>query len=211
MKYGLTIVLALLGASVFAQYNKSNKLVQVSGIVTDVDSNAVVPYVTITNISEKGQKHAANYQGYYSLIARPGDTLVYSAIGFSSKTLVLPEQINDNKYTAMVCLKSEIIYLPALRVNPWATVEEFNKDFLTLKIADDDMALAQKNLSRQTVLNLAVTLPRSSEEIISSNFRYNFDRMVNVNMRQTYPFLNPFVWGKLIQTILAGTKDKESK
>ncbi len=44
----------------------------------------------------------------------------------------------------MIRLKSEIIYLPAVRVNPWATVEEFNKDFLTLKIADDDMALAKK-------------------------------------------------------------------
>ena len=53
MKYSLTIILLLFVATVFAQNEKSNKLVQFSGIITDADSNAVVPYVTITNLSFK--------------------------------------------------------------------------------------------------------------------------------------------------------------
>lgn len=209
MKYGLTIILLLFFASAFAQSEKSNKLVQVSGIITDVDSNAVVPYVTITNKSQNNQKYGANYKGYYSIIAHPGDTLVYSAIGFTSKILVLPKQIADNKFTAMVQIKSEIVYLPTVRVSPWATIEEFNKDFLALKIADDDMAIAKKNLSRQSINGMAVTLSRSPEEIASSNYRYNFDRMMNVNMRQTNPLLNPFAWGKLMQEIFAGDKARQ--
>ncbi|PIH04180.1 hypothetical protein CS542_01420 [Pedobacter sp. IW39] len=35
-------------------------------------------------------------------------------------------------------MKSEIVYLPAVRVYPWATIEEFTKDFLAMKVADDD-------------------------------------------------------------------------
>ena len=47
MKYSLTIILLFFVASVFAQQDvKSNKLVQFSGIITDTDSNSVVPYVT---------------------------------------------------------------------------------------------------------------------------------------------------------------------
>ena len=42
--------------------------------------------------------------------------------------------------------------------------------------------------------------------ISNSNYRYNFDRMVNSNMRQTNPLLNPFAWGKLMQTIFSGDK-----
>ena len=183
---------------------------QLSGIITDADSNIVVPYVTITNLSNKNQKYAANYQGYYSFIVNPGDTIVYSAVGFTSKTLVLPTEIAEHKYTAMVKLKSEIVYLQTVRVYPWATVEEFTKDFLTMKVADDDMAIAKKNLSPKALRGALLTLPRDAQEISNSNYRYNFDRMVNVNMRQTNPFLNPFAWANLIQSITNGDKSRNA-
>jgi len=209
MKYSLTIILLLFVTTVFAQSeDKSNKLVQFSGIITDADSNAVVPYVTITNLSNKNQRYAANYQGYYSFIVNPGDTVVFSAVGFTSKTFILPTQIAEHKYTAMIKLKSEIVYLQTVRVYPWATVEEFTKDFLTMKVADDDMAIAKKNLSPSALKGAILTLPRDGQEISNSNYRYNFDRMVNVNMRQTNPFLNPFAWGKLIQMISNGDKSR---
>lgn len=207
MKYPLTVILLLFITSVFAQdKSQANKLVQFSGIVTDADSNMVVPYVTITNLSNKGQKYSANYQGFFSFVANPGDTVMFSAVGFTSKVLSLPKIIADNKYTARVQLKSEIVYLKTVRVNPWATVEEFNKDFLSMKIADDDMAIAKKNLSRQSINGMKLTLPRDAQEISNANYRYNFDRMVNVNMRQTNPLLNPFAWGKLMQEIFNGDK-----
>ncbi|WP_199119985.1 hypothetical protein [Pedobacter sp. ASV28] len=212
MKFALTIILLLFVATVFAQdKTKANKLVQFSGIVTDADSNMVVPYVTITNLSNKGQKYAANYQGFFSFIVNPGDTVVFSAVGFTSKTLVLPRTIVENKYTAMIQMKSEVVYLQTVRVNPWATVEEFNKDFLSMKVADDDMAIAKKNLSRQSINGMKLTLPRDAQEISNSNYRYNFDRMMNVNMRQTNPLLNPFAWGKLMQEIFNGDKARSSE
>jgi len=209
MRYSLTAILLFFVTTVFAQSEiNRDKLVQFSGIITDADSNFVVPYVTMTNLSNKNQKYAANYQGYFSFVTRPGDTVLFSAVGFTSKKLVIPRQVTDHKYTAMVQLKSEIVYLQTVRVRPWATVEEFNKDFLSLKVADDDMAIAKKNLSRTSINGMALTLPRDGQEISNSNYRYNFDRMVNVNMRQTNPFLNPFAWGKLMQMITAGDKSR---
>ncbi|HTM98608.1 MAG TPA: carboxypeptidase-like regulatory domain-containing protein [Pedobacter sp.] len=210
MKHWLTIILLLFVTTTFAQnVQKSNKLVQFSGIITDTDSNSVVPYVTIT-IVNKGLKYAANYQGYFSIIVNPGDSLVFSAIGFNNKVLALPHEINDTKYTEMVKMKPETVYLKAVRIYPWATIEEFNKEFLSMKVADDDMAIAKRNLSPKSIQGMILSLPRNSEEISNSNYRYNFDRMMNVNMRQTNPLLNPFAWGKLMQQIFAGDKSRES-
>lgn len=209
MKYSLTIILLLFVAMAFGQEQpKSGKLVQFSGIITDTDSNTVVPYVTITNLSNMGQKYAANYQGYFSFIVNPGDTVVFSAVGFLSKTLVLPSVIAEHHYTMMVKIKPEVVYLKAITIYPWATIEEFNKQFLTMKVADDDMAIAKRNLSSKSIRGMSLTLPRDGQEISNSNYRYNFDRMMNVNMRQTNPLLNPFAWGKLMQQIFAGDKDK---
>lgn len=211
MRYWLAILLVAFSSAIYAQNGiKSGKLVQFSGIITDTDSNSVVPYVTITNLSNNSIKYAANYQGYFSIIVNPGDSILFTAIGFNSKTIVLPQQINDSKYTEMVKLKPETVYLKPVRIYPWATVEEFNKEFLSMKIADDDMMIAKRNLSRQSIQGLMLTLPRNAAEINNSNYRYNFDRMMNVNMRQTNPLLNPFAWGKLMQQIFNGDKSRES-
>ena len=212
MRYSLTIILLLFAAMAFGQEQpKSGKLVQFSGIITDTDSNTVVPYVTITNLSNKGQKYAANYQGYFSFIVNPGDTVVFSAVGFMSKTFVLPNEIAEHHYTAMIKIKPEVVYLKAITIYPWATIEEFNKQFLTMKVADDDASLAKRNLSQKSIQGMSLTLSRDAHEISNSNYRYNFDRMMNVNMRQTNPLLNPFAWGKLMQQIFSGDKKSDNE
>ncbi|ACU02274.1 MULTISPECIES: hypothetical protein [Pedobacter] len=207
MKYALTILLFLFVSPLFAQQNTTERpLIQFTGIITDVDSNTVVPYVTVTNLTNKGQRYAANYKGYFSFIAHPGDTLLYTAIGYKDLLLAIPSQINDSKYTAMVKMKAEIVNLPTVRVYPWATVEEFTRDFMSMKIADDDYVIAARNLSQESLSGLIQTLPRDGGEIQSINNRLNHDRALNKNMVQTNPLLNPFAWGKLMQSIFKGDK-----
>jgi hypothetical protein len=211
MKYALTIILLLFVSAVFAQQGTGDKkLIQFSGIITDADSNTVVPYVTVTNLTNKGQKYAANYKGFFSFIAHPGDTILYTAVGYRDLTLAVPSIIADTKYTAMIKLKSEIVNLPTIRVYPWATVEDFTRDFMAMKIADDDYAIAIKNLSQESISGMVQTLSRDGGEIQSINYRLNHDRALNKNMVQTNPLLNPFAWGKLMQSIFKGDKSRDS-
>jgi len=211
MKYPLTIILLLFFSSVFAQQvTKEKKLIQFSGIITDVDSNSVVPYVTVTNLSNKDQRYAANYKGFFSFIAHPGDTILYTAVGYRDLLMPIPTDIADTKYTALIKLKSEIVNLPTVRVYPWATVEDFTRDFMTMKIADDDYLIALKNLSRESISALMMTLPRDGGEIQSTNFRLNHWNSLNKNMVQSNPLLNPFAWGKLLESISKGDKSRGS-
>lgn len=208
MKYILSLFILVFSLHVSAQQQAAEKrLIQYSGIITDVDSNSVVPYVTITNVSTK-QSYAANYKGYFSFIAHPGDVLQFSAVGFSKVELTIPEEITDNKYTQMVKMKAEIIYLRTVQVSPWATVEEFTKDFMAMKIADDDYEIARKNLSGESINGMIQTLSRDAGEISGINWRMNHDRALNKNMTQTNPLLNPFAWGKLMQMITNGDKSR---
>lgn len=200
-------MLFLFASSVFAQQiTKEKQLIQFTGIITDVDSNTVVPYVTVTNLTNKEQRYAANYKGYFSFIAHPGDTILYTAIGYRDLLLPIPTNINDSKYTAMIKMKAEIVNLPTVRVYPWATVEDFTRDFMSMKIADDDYVIAARNLSPESLSGLIQTLPRDGGEIQSINNRLSHDRALNKNMVQTNPLLNPFAWGKLMQSIFKGDK-----
>ncbi|WP_421945589.1 hypothetical protein [Pedobacter sp.] len=209
MRYCIALICILFSITAFAQQKPAQeKLIQFSGIITDIDSTNVIPYVTMTNLSANSKRVAADYRGYFSFIVNPGDTILFTAIGYKKFSTVIPQSTPDSKYTIMVKLKAEVINLPTVRVFPWATTEEFTKDFLSMKIADDDMAIAKRNLSRSSINGMIQALPRDAQEIGSQNYRYNFDRMINKNMVQTNPLLNPFAWGKLMQSIFDGDRSR---
>ncbi|WP_316845289.1 hypothetical protein [Pedobacter psychrodurus] len=209
MRYCIALICLIFSVTAFSQQRPAqDKLIQFSGIITDIDSSNVIPYVTITNLSTKSKRVGADYRGYFTFIVNPGDTILFTAIGYKKFSTVIPESTPDSKYTIMVKLKSNVIDLPSVRVFPWATTEEFTREFLSMKLADDDMAIAKKNLSRASIDGLIQTLPRDGQEIGSQNYRYNFDRMINKNMVQTNPLLNPFAWGKLMQQIFDGDKSR---
>lgn len=181
---------------------------QVSGIITDADSGQVVPYVTITNNNSK-LAYAANFKGFYSFVAKAGDTLNFSAVGYRSQKAVIPQDNADDKYTLMIELIPDIIMIKSVRIYPWATVEDFTNHFLTMKVADDDLEIARKNLSPESIRVKMGSMPLDTREIVRMNNMYEHDRTLNRNMVQTNPLLNPFAWGRFIQAITAGDKNKK--
>ena len=187
------------------------KLVQFSGVIINTDSSTVVPYVNITNKTDRNQVFSANYKGYFSFVAHEGDTLLFSAIGYKREGIIIPRDLPESKFTIMVKMKQEIINLPTVRVFPWASMDDFKREFLTMKFADDDLAIAAKNVSRESLAALASNLPRDGQEMQNLNFQNNHTRLVNRNMNQrmSNPLLSPFAWGALIQQIMQGDKSRD--
>ena len=210
MRYYLTIIGLLSCLFSYAQM-ADRKLVQFSGVILNADSGTVVPYVNITNISSGNRVFAANYKGYFSFVAHEGDTLQFSAIGYRKEGIVIPSNLPDKKFTVMVKMKQEVINLPTVRVFPWASLDDFKREFLTMKFADDDLAIASKNVSRESLASMASNLPRDGQEMYNLNFQDNHTRLTNqnINQRMANPLLNPFAWGALIQQILQGDKSRD--
>lgn len=194
----------IIGFGAYAQTEKP--LVQFSGVIYDLDSNTVVPYVSIKNISNNNSAFAANYKGYFSFVLQEGDTVIFSSIGYKKLELVIPSNLKERKYTAIIKLQSDNIQLPMVRVFPWASYDEFKKDFMTMKFADDDLEIARKNLSKKSLRELSASLPRDGTENNAMSFGNLHQALGNKNMVQTNPLLNPFAWGALIKQIRDGDK-----
>ncbi len=205
----LLAILILCFAFGFSQAQEKS-IVQFSGLIYHVDSNVVVPYVSITNRSDRGKVFSANHQGYFSFVAHEGDTIVFSAIGYRREALVIPANVPDKKYTVIIKLKAEVVNLPTVRVLPWASIDDFNRDFMAMKFADDDLEIARKNVTRTSLMAMARSLPRDGTEMNNLNFQNNHIALSNKNMNQrgANPLLNPFAWGALIQQIMQGDKSR---
>lgn len=106
-------------------------------------------------------------------------------------------------------MQPQIINLPAFRVFPWATTDEFRKDFLTMKVADDDLEIARKNLSKGSIAEMAKTLPRDANEIQSAYAQNQHINILNSHSLTPNPLLNPIAWGTLIKQITAGDKSRK--
>lgn len=208
MRYLFSILL-LIGSSGLVKAQE-RPLVQFSGQVFNADTNAVVPYVVIYNKSNGNRAFPTNYKGYFSFVAHEGDTIVFSSFGYRKEALVIPRNLLDKKYTVIVKMKPENITLPLVTILPWASIDEFNRDFIAMKFADDDLEIARKNVSRDKIIAMAKTLDRDAGEIQSLNFSNNHITLGNrnMNMRGANPLLNPFAWGTLIKQIIEGDKSR---
>jgi hypothetical protein len=208
----LILTVSLLTAfTALAQQRADRQLVQFTGITFNADSDRVaVPYVTITNLSNKNSVFVANYKGYFSFVVHEQDTLRFTAVGFAPQELVIPANLEKKSHTVQVFMKSQVINLPAFHMFPWATTDEFKKDFLTMKVADDDLENARKNLSRGSMAAAMATLPRDANEIQSAVGRDMHNRVVNSHSLIPNPLLNPLAWGTLIKQITEGGKSRSN-
>ena len=207
MKYFFGILLLFITAGAYAQ-QQERPLIQFSGVVFNADSiKVIVPYVTITNASNHNQVYVSDYRGYFSFVAHEQDTLIFTSIGYASSKVVVPANSNKS-YVTRIAIKPQIINLPTFRVFPWATTDEFRKDFLSMKIADDDLEIARKNLERATNRATGNSLARDGQEIQSYWAQNENATLMNQHSLTPNPLLNPIAWGSLIKEISDGDKSR---
>ncbi len=199
----------LISFSAFAQ-KAERPLVQFSGIILNADSNTVVPYTNLTNVSYKNQVVPSNYEGYFSFVVHEKDSIRISSVGYLAQTIVIPENIKNKSFVLKIKLKAEAINLPQVRVFPWASTDEFKRDFLAVKFADDDLATAAKNLNRGSVIAMARTMPHDGQTNQIMNLQGMHDNLVHTGSGPTNPLLNPIAWGSLIRSIIRGDKSRQS-
>lgn len=207
----ISCLAVLLLFSLFGQSKaQERKIVQFTGIITDIDSQHPVPYVSIANLSYKNQFFTSNHQGFFSFVAHEGDTIQLSSIGYRSAQVIIPKT-TDDKYTALIKMTADVISLPAVHLLPWASVEEFNIAFMNLNVAADEILLAKGNLSRQSLLEMSKSIPMSADEMqtFNSNQAHISLTNKNVNQRANNPLLNPFAWGQFINQIKQGNESRK--
>ncbi len=184
-------------ASLTAQTTESG-LIQFSGVVMSSDSLRAVPYVTVYN---SGNRHGAitNYQGFFSLIARPGDIIQFSCLGYKPKNYQIPDKLEANRYSIIQLLTTDTIHLAATVIYPWPGKAEFKDAFLALEVPDDYMDRAMKNLERQRLRDLGLTLMTDGNETTNYFFRQEARKYYYAGQPPPIQLFNVFAWQEFIQ------------
>ena len=151
---------------------QDKKLVQFSGIVIHADSLEPLPFVNIINVSRNYRGTYTDMRGFFSLVVSVGDTVQISCLGYKKQELIIPENLQGNTLSAIFKLKMDAIDLPMVSIFPFATIEQFKQAFIKLRLPDDDLMIAKRNLDDRLMMALSSAMTWDG----SQNTKYYFQQ-----------------------------------
>ncbi len=169
------------------------ELVQFSGIVVTGDSLFPIPF---SHILIKGTSRGtiSDFYGFFSFVARPGDIIVFSCIGFKKAYYKIPDTLSKDQYTMFQVMYPDTVYLPETVIYPWPSPSQFKDAFLSLRIPDDDYERARKNIAIIASKDYYMRMPMDG----SGNYKqYVQNQVQNYYTSGQMPvnnLLNPMAW-----------------
>lgn len=214
VKFLVTTFFSCLFLGVFSQEAAAqgeDKYIQFSGFVIDSKSEEALPGAFIS-IENAGRGVISNSKGYFILNVFPGDSIVFSYLGFSKQYHVIPPEAGLN-YSAVVELQEDAKVLKEVRVYPFRTEEEFKNALLAMELPDERERQILRETFSQDNINRLVAMQGMSAD---GNYRYAMQQQMqqfnNQSTMTVNPLTNPFAWANFIQTIKSGSlKDKSWK
>jgi hypothetical protein len=181
-----------------SSFAQERELIQFSGIVVEADSLKPVPFTKII-IKHSNRGTLADFYGYFSFVAQEKDTIVFSATGYKKSQYIIPDTLSGNKYSLIQLLQQDTIFLKETVIYPWPTKEQFKEVFMNMKIPDDDLERAKKNLEREEIKEKFETLAMDG----SMNYKgYQQQYQSKLYWAGQYPpnnILNPFAWAQFVK------------
>ena len=193
----MTLIWVGFGASNLQAQDTLN-IVQVSGIVMTQDSTSTIFGVHIYDSYGRGT--TTDFRGWFSKAFLAGDTLTFSAIGFKTERIIVPENVGS-RYNLIVPMEESVTQLAEVEVNPFPTEELFKEAILAMNLSEDQENVLN-NYSSQLISTMVQTMPIDASP--SQNYRYmmnqQFYNLQNAAGPRSNPLLNPFAWAQFINS-----------
>ncbi|MGF7217793.1 hypothetical protein GGR92_003968 [Spirosoma lacussanchae] len=208
---GLMLLVAGASTTLFAQ--GQDRQVTFTGFLTGGKTNEPLPGAYIY-IPKAGRGVLSATNGYFALPVFPGDSIIFSYVGFKTQYHIIPRRLTDLTYSAVVALQEDVKTLAEVKVYPYATEELFKEAFVNLKLPDQQ---ERDNLARNTdpaaIMRQAATMPMGAianhQNFVNQQF-FGRESVYGRNNMTTFSFTNPFAWANFIRSVKRGDlKNKE--
>ncbi len=194
------------------QPTKEPKLVQFSGMVLDGSNEALYP-VPFTNIlvKNKGRGTYSDLKGFFTIVVEKKDTIIFSAVGYRSVSVTLPDSLDDNRYSLVQLMSQDTINLPETVVFPWPSREHFKLEFLAMDVSNEMQAKAIENLAQRTLERARSTVPSDGDEHADFYLRQQARDYYYIGQTPPMNIFNPIAWKQFFDAWKNGDFKKKKK
>jgi hypothetical protein len=189
--------------TVSGQVVEKQKVIQVTGIITDEENNPV-PGVSI--ISKKLRRGSiSEITGIYNVLSLPGDTIWLTALGYKNGYIMIPSLYEEKQFTNDIVLINDTIAIKDVVILPWKTYEQFKREVLADRPVKPEITNMYLNLA-----SIQQSIANSYNYTVSPEAGYRMAMQMNTNalyykgQSPVNNLLNPFAWAKLFSGIKNG-------
>lgn len=189
-------------AQVGQETSDGRKIVQITGIVAETDTSGNIPFV---NIAIKGTSRGtiSDYYGIFSLVAREGDTLIFSCVGYNSAVALIPKTLETDNYYMLAKMRKDTVMLPTVRVGPY-NAKTFAAAFTNLKLQDEEYNNALQNLNQEELTTILRETPVDGNVAAKNLNASRGAQMYSAGGLPSPSILNPFAWAQFFKALKQG-------
>lgn len=187
-------------------------LVQFSGVVLTDEYGILepLPYVNIyVKRSQRGTFSSTD--GFFSLVARKGEVVVFSSIGYRDIEYTIPDTLKSNRYSIIQIMTRDTILLPETVIYPWPSREHFKLEFLAMDVTNELEERARENLSDRVLAQMLAYLPTDGRENVAFYLRQQSQSYYHEGQLRPVNILNVFAWKQFIDALKRGDFKKKDK
>lgn len=195
---------------VLAKAQTSENLVQLSGLVLDGSQEQLgsVPYANIY-VAGQGRGTYTDFSGFFSIVVNQGDTIRFSAIGFETATLIVPDSLTDQRYSIVQMMSQDTVNLATAVIFPWPSREHFKLEFLAMDVSSDLALSAQANLAERRLREARKDILPDGNESADFFLREQARRSYYVGQMPPMNIFNPIAWGQFFNAWKKGDFKKK--
>ena len=132
---------------------EQKRVIQFSGVVVTQDEFGEMiplPYTTI-GIKNTARGTYSETDGFFSIVAQVGDTLVFSRIGFKTSEHLVSDSLDTQFYSWYQVMSQDNILLPEAVISPWPDRDHYKIEFLALDVTNELRERAEANLAAEVL------------------------------------------------------------
>lgn len=208
MKRFLTLAI---WSCVFVLTASAKEVVQFSGFVRDIESNAPIPFCALY-IQNENRGTISGTDGFFNFVVGKGDTIVVKSLGYKSFKIAVPRDLDANSFSKDITLERDVVELKGVTIRPLPTPGQLRHAMANLDIPDNLQQLAQQTIE-QSILNDEISQKvnfdgkENFNQYVQSQVGYYYNRFGN--QRPGISLTNPFAWAEFIKSVKNKKKKKD--
>ena len=206
------LIFLLIGCVAFTFGQESKNLVQFSGLVLEGSGENLYP-VPYTNILVKGKRRGtySDFKGFFSIVVQKSDTIIFSAVGYETVEFIIPDDLEDDRYSLVQMMTQNPYDLPETVVFPWPSREHFKLEFLAMDVTPELQKIASRNLSDDALRKVQNSVLVDSDESNDYYLRQQSRNNYYIGQQPPMNIFNPIAWKKFFDAWKRGDFKKNKK
>ncbi len=176
-------------------------LVQFSGMVLDgSDDNLFpIPFANIL-IRDEARGTFSDFNGFFSVVAKKGSKITFSAVGYRDVDFMIPDTLEDNRYSVVQLMSQDTINLPETVVFPWPSRDHFKLEFLAMDVTSELQEKAIENIAERSLRRLREIVPADGNENADYYLRQEAQSYYYLGQTPPMNIFSPVAWGKFFES-----------